>query len=369
MAESNEYDQDGVTKAGRRYVVHDMDDWSSHSDMDRYHRKRRRDDYSTTGDDSKSSSNDTDDDDERDADSDTLGLIKKGMKCELKHQYMGKEYTYGIVSWVDEKPRSMSMEEDGKKVNKADLASFALLIRNRPNYDEMESRDTSIHSIVVQSPLIRKCLKGLLARYPNISLDTKFVTFEHPFQPLFYEWNNIKKASKSETDETTRNHLQLLLDALEPEFHGVFSSVKEFKRHDAISFNHLWAIFKPGDYIYSMKGKTHIALQLKEDPKRITPSSGAAGSDYLSLSCQCIDWNGQQFVRRPQVLNIPEYPGTAGIRSLKAYPLESHLNKEKLKIALRRRGKRFQDLAGTHFMAYKGVTANEKPYYVSILIL
>jgi hypothetical protein len=79
--------------------------------------------------------------------------------------------------------------------------------------------------------------------------------------------------------------------------------------------------------------------------------------------------DGTHFGRSVETIRISEYLGTTPILGLKAFPLSCHPHKEQLEDLLKSRGKRFEQLAGSHYKEYDGFAVswdkegNEVPYH------
>jgi hypothetical protein len=83
-----------------------------------------------------------------------------GMKTGLKHLYSGTEDKQGRFQWQDTIP-----EDIGKAAENDGTAKWALLVRNIKVYNDPR-RILLIHSIVVQSPYLKKFLASVLKSYP-----------------------------------------------------------------------------------------------------------------------------------------------------------------------------------------------------------
>ena len=146
---------------------------------------------------------------------------KPGMKLGMKHLYSGKEDDNGRFQWQDKLP-----EDIGDPAENEETAKWALLVRNVKVYNDPR-RVLSVHSIVVQSPLLRKLLARVLKNYPGVATDLNRLEFTDKFEPLIHRWGELQKAigrlgMETEEERTTRAHAELLQNVLE----------KECKKHD-----------------------------------------------------------------------------------------------------------------------------------------
>jgi hypothetical protein len=270
-----------------------------------------------------------------------------GMNCDVKQLY--KDDIGRHSWWTDRLPL------------RADISTseYAVVVRNVFNdFDEPGDSRIRMHSVVIQSPLLRKILQDLLEGYPGVALKSERLTFTVPFQPLVHRWGAVKSASKSESNPETVSHLQLLISTLETAVDASLRSVKEFHEHHEITFQHLWTIFIPKDLVYTIVDNSECALRLKK-----TEYISVQGQKFLMLHCQYVDWDGNRFGSSSKELFISEYSGSAGLADLPTYPMKYH-GDEGLKERLQQRGRKFETFKGFHYVAYEGVALNtlgEKP--------
>lgn len=108
-----------------------------------------------------------------------------GMKSGLKHFYSGKEDKKGRFQWQEEMPKDVGDPAENEKT-----AKWALLVRNVKVYNDPR-RVLSMHSIVVQSPLLKKLLAGVLKNYPGVTVGLNRLEFCGKFEPLIHRWYGI----------------------------------------------------------------------------------------------------------------------------------------------------------------------------------
>lgn len=103
-----------------------------------------------------------------------------GMNAGLKHLYSGKEDKRGRFQWQTKIP-----EDLGKPAEDADSLKWAILVRHVKVYGDPR-RVLALHSIVVQSPLLKELLKEVLAGYPGVTTSLKRLEFSGNFEPLIH---------------------------------------------------------------------------------------------------------------------------------------------------------------------------------------
>lgn len=267
-----------------------------------------------------------------------------GMLVETKSLYQKKD-SDNKFQWVTEEPIDAVDAAESPET-----AKYAFLVRNKKSYDSRKKYE--IDSIIVQSPLLKKALGIALGKYPGVTTTLDRLVFKAPFACFVHRWQRFTDLLLTAEDETARKHLQLLYDVLEAELKDAIHAKNDLVKNGVITFDHLWTIFEPGELVYNTdEGKERIyelqSTMRCTDQKR--------GVDYLRIQGRGIDWDGTKFGSAWAYLSEYEFEGTRPITSLAAFPFEFHPQKDQLSRALTTRGKLFEDFAGYHYQAYKGV--------------
>jgi hypothetical protein len=266
----------------------------------------------------------------------------KGMKCESKRLYELERHENEIV-WVDDMPEKFQVPAlDDIEAARRD---YAILLRT-----QLVQRQQKVHSIVVQSPLIKSALKGILNNYPGLFLQKDPLVFEAPFKAFVHRWDAFCAACERHDDLKTRQHLILLKENLEPELQPSFNAISNFIKYKVVEFEHLWAIYAPTSIIVAQKDKAECAFRVRKVEVKIQEDQ-----KFLVIQCHYVDWDGEKFGRSLQVLAIAEYEGTAGLGELTAFPLEHHPDKAAIQEQLLERGRKFESLAGILYRSYEGI--------------
>ena len=208
-----------------------------------------------------------------------------------------------------------------------------------------------LHSIVVQSPLLRKPLGNIFVDYEGISTELKNLKFSAPFHEFYYRWHRFETACKDEYHGETKEHLQLLHSVVGKEILPHVESMQDLTQHGLITYEYLWTIFPPGMDIFSKSDGEHRLYQHKSSLYR-TDMSGR--DTYFHLSCRYIDCDGVQFGYVETSLAINVFQGVKKITDLIAYPSYLHTEPEELLKYLHDRGEKFEQLNGCHHMSYNG---------------
>ena len=273
-----------------------------------------------------------------------------GLTCEAKNVYQSKDKD-GRHVWVTEYPKDLHEPVENKET-----AKFALLVRKKKSYDGRKQLE--IDSIIVQSPILKKCLEPVLEDYPGITVSLARLTFKAPFEPFVHRWERFKQAlATAEEGSEEQKHLDLLHSILETELKDLIATKEDHVANGVITFPHLWTIFEPGSLMYTV----HMGHERVFELNSTNVSHGQDGSPVQSIYAWCVDWDGKKMGICHQNLSNGCFDGTTKITNLDVYPLEFHPEKEKLKKKLIERGRLFEKYAGYHYMAYKGVALGYGP--------
>jgi hypothetical protein len=273
-----------------------------------------------------------------------------GMKNGLKHLYSGKEDKKGRFQWQEEVP-----EDIGDPVENDETAKWALLVRNVKVYNDPR-RVLSIHSIVVQSPLLKKLLASVLKNYPGVTVGLNRLEFQGKFEPLIHRWTELQDAIAKlgdDTDDkrTTKAHAELLQETLTKEFKSMIDTSQDMKSKKVMTYEHLWTLFQPGATVFARQDGQETAMTLVETKYGVD----VKGAPCFWLTCKYVDWDGAKFGSNKINLSVPAYTGTRAITTLRVYPIEFHPEGEAVRARLIERGAKAEALAGPNYRAYQGV--------------
>lgn len=250
------------------------------------------------------------------------------------------------------------------------------------------SKVLAIHSVVVQSPLLKHVLSKVLAGYPGVTVGLNRLEFSGKFEPLVHRFTELKaaieglresdhgedgqvnghegqaknsdaegaatedkKSDKRSDNAVKLQHAELLYNLLVTEFQTLLDSSQDMMAKGVMTYEYLWTLFQPGSMIFSRQDGQDRVFRL---------SSARYGVDRDSnpvywLSTSYVDYDGSRFGSQKLNLPIRAYNGTRPITSLSSSPLEYHTNREELEAKLIERGAKFESLAGSHFKSYEGI--------------
>jgi hypothetical protein len=223
----------------------------------------------------------------------------------------------------------------------------ALIVRREPH--PSNNNQAALHSITVQSPLIKKALDGTFEGFEGLNTQLKQLTFKAPFHPFYYRWHRFEKLCQEEQDQETKNHIDLLYAILSKEILPQIEAMEDFIKNKVISFDYLWTIFAPGMEVYTnIDGQDRILLL--RDSRYGANMSG----EFFSLECRYIDCDGSSFGYVETSLEINLFDDVKKLVDLIVIPSHLHPDIGSLIERLHARGDKFEQLNGFHHMSYSG---------------
>ncbi|RFU28818.1 hypothetical protein B7463_g7523, partial [Scytalidium lignicola] len=266
-----------------------------------------------------------------------------GSISDIKSLYLGPEDSRGRAQWLDKYPTDVEEAAETEETQK-----YAVLARKKKCFDGRRKFD--IDSIVVQSPSLKKVLGSVFEGYPGVTCELDRLEFDAPFAPFVHRWLNFTEARDVEKDVKTKEHLDLLHGLLNEELKDTIKALEDCVVHGVTTYKHLWAIFQPGAVIYVRQFGAPKALSFHHGDYEKTQCG-----DAFNLRLEPISWDGSNFGRGNEFINIFSFTGTRPIKDLNACPLSFHPEKEAIKEILIARGEKFEKLAGHHYKSYNGV--------------
>lgn len=239
--------------------------------------------------------------------------------------------------------------------NPSDLdahARYALVTKRVFNKDNVLAKVL----LQVNSSLLLKVFTQVVGFYPTIAtgFDSPF-EMEAPFGMLYHYWDDLESYRSTDIDDTTRMHLNLLLEYMKDELGPAKQQNENVVRRGFVNYDFLWTIYKPGDLQYTSSYGHPRLLRLE---KTFYAESRVIGK-YFEVVCSYVDYDGKDFgqARYSEIMREKEYFGmgnAARITSLKMYPRRFVETGDELETRLRDRGLRFLQYNDVRIMRYRG---------------
>jgi hypothetical protein len=268
----------------------------------------------------------------------------EGSLVSSRSVYRGPADDEGVWTWLDKEPENVPEAAENE-----DTAQYAIITRLKQANDSRKKFE--LDSIVIQSPQLKEALSEVFRNYPGIHCELRRLVFDAPFGPFVHRWDQfLEFRARKDLDKVTAEHIELLYNVMKAELKDVLATMEDYVQHGVITFEHVWSIFQPGTTIYSSSHNgSHGAFTLASGSYVET----RCGKVY-QLALEVIDWNGDDFGRGTEYINLRQFVGTTRIVGLAAFPLSFHPTPDRVKEALISRGKKFEALAGSHYKQYDG---------------
>lgn len=153
-------------------------------------------------------------------------------------------------------------------------------------------------------------------------------------------------------DDPISGHLDELINFIEKTYTDTNSHVQSLLAHGEITYDLLWALFKPNCLLFTTclgTRKPRCVRHVCGEEKR-----NMYGTKYWSLDCRYNDFDGKEIGEVPMDVQITKFRGSKLIHELEAFPIQYHPRVDEVKSELIDCGKRFVSLRGAHHRHCKG---------------
>ncbi|KAK8103198.1 P-loop containing nucleoside triphosphate hydrolase protein [Apiospora sp. TS-2023a] len=267
-------------------------------------------------------------------------IATSGVECDVQMLYPGPPKCNCCTNWVEEYPSNLrstvAQESESKRK--------ALVVRMGVNHGE--GKPLALDSIVVQNQHIKDLLGDVFEGYGGITTNLKKLVFRAPFHAFYYRWARFQDllARQKQEDEGASAYSQLLYNIVEHELKEPMEEASDLCTKGVITFELLWTLFKPGDRVYSY---------VNELDRFFVVTSTEYYGPMFKVHAIHTDWNGHTFGFYATVLSIKAFSGTMKITDLNVHPSSYRTDESLMEDALRARGKKFYDLRGVQYKAYR----------------
>ncbi|KAF3484281.1 uncharacterized protein GIQ15_03605 [Arthroderma uncinatum] len=168
---------------------------------------------------------------------------------------------------------------------------------------------------------------------------------------LYLFLSELVEAQRAVHVEEHGRHLAILVAHVEGAYASISKRLAPLLSIGEITYDLLWAIFKPGSFVYGTCSGTEKPRCVVFDTAQNEEYNGL---EYFCLVTHYLDFDGKEFGLATIRLRIPRFTGLRLIRSLPAFPLAYHPRKDNVRQSLLECGRKFYQLAGIHTRQYHG---------------
>ncbi|KAF8847949.1 hypothetical protein BDZ45DRAFT_811180 [Acephala macrosclerotiorum] len=246
--------------------------------------------------------------------------------------------------WDEEESEYKIEEPSAAKVNTMD--EYVFVMRTRI---DRRTKDPTFY-IDLKSEDLRDILREVLKDVYGLSLVEEKPTIER--HVLFHYLPELESYRASHADTASMEHLDLLIDCVTEIYAPTTQRLLPLLEHGKITYDLLWALFKPNTPVYTTCFGT-------KKPRCVTYDSAEeminmSKKKYLSMDCRFFDFDGKTSGMASMELRIPKFRGTKRIDTLPAFPLKYHPDEKQVKSDLVECGRKFVRLIGTHHCHCQG---------------
>lgn len=271
----------------------------------------------------------------------------EGRDCEL-HVYEKR-----IDSRGDDITLRVGAKADYERV--VDKSHTAALVLFRHYTRNRELTKTTLE---VRSPYIKEAFQAVIKSYPGIKISASGrIVIQGDPRVLFHFQQEIKQYAEESCDPEVSRHLRLCLQymsrTLATEIGAYEMTVTQATIDPGLEHRNLWMAYKPGAVLYWKVEGIESLERLQS--MSLFESSDEVAKDYWWLSTVQLRSDGNHLGYVEHQVVIPHYDGCKAFSQLNIFPLEYHLEKDRVREKLLARGKKYLSLLGIHHQFYDGV--------------
>jgi hypothetical protein len=272
----------------------------------------------------------------------------------VRNLYEGPSKCKCCINWVETAP----------EVPEAKVTPPGTVVTVRYNQDHDAEKALALHSLLVHTKPAKDALRRVFRGLPDIVIaDSSDFVLKRPFEPVFHRWAVLTTMAKAEIvkddeddeddeaqeDDEQVQHLRVVYDILSAELGDFFKEVNDLLADRCVTYKLLWTLFRPGEIV--------VGTNAHGDPQAATVISTKYQSGEkpcFLVYGKCIDSSGVAFGYCRLGMELEPFQGPRLIETLNPKPLSYFPDPERLRNTLVERGRRFAQLTGQLYMAYKG---------------
>ncbi|KAI1061794.1 hypothetical protein LB507_010656 [Fusarium sp. FIESC RH6] len=305
--------------------------------------------------------NDTEDDDDSDSSEGTKKKKKKGKDKKIKNPAFKR-----VDQVWDSNIHNYKLQDTADADTDSQYEDFIFHVRRTFDW-EGKYRTTLVD---IKSKLLRECLQDVIGNVEGISLVDEVPKINPNLLFLYLEdmrshlkalrkakpAGETKKARKKNKGrlKDKRKHLRVMIKYLDHDFESTKESLYPMLESGLITFDLLWALWKPNTLAYTTTyGTTQEPRVFKVEMAQLHRS--IIKGEFYYVDGKYFEFDGKRFGYGSTSVELEEFQGAKKITSLSCYPLQYHQNEDKLRRDLIERGKKFVSLGGVHYKSYQGI--------------
>ncbi|KUI63725.1 ATPase family AAA domain-containing protein 3B [Cytospora mali] len=285
-----------------------------------------------------------------------------------------KKHSYKRVDQVwDNAIHNFKLQDTAESATDKQYSGFCFHVRRTFDW-EGKYKATVVD---IKSKVLRECLQDVIGNIKGVSLVDETPKLDPNMLFLYLEdlRRHLKQLRKQAASppgadraerkkeakrlEEKRKHLKVLVKYIDKDYEHVKNSLYPMLEHGLITFDLLWALWKPNTLAYTTTYGSHDeprVFKVDTAEKHYHLSKG----DFYFIDGKYFEYDGKQFGYGHMMQEIGEFRGAKKITSLNCYPLKYHKNEAQLRKDLVERGKKFVALSGVHYKSHQGMAYYKK---------
>ncbi|KAK7018183.1 p-loop containing nucleoside triphosphate hydrolase protein [Favolaschia claudopus] len=248
----------------------------------------------------------------------------------------------------------------------AEWARYAFVVRQKIRHDRLADSPTITTTLLIRSTFLRNDLFQIMKQLDYVAWHASILKLDPMlvlnFLPRLSELA-IRLSTLDEKEFYRKEHLTFFIEFLQTEYANTIQKISNFVKHGEITFDFMWAVFTPGNVIFSTCNTTGEprAYRLHRIVKQPGRTSLAENPHWV-LTCEYVEaltpspsGNGLEVIFATEKVEIPYFSGVKQIAQLAAYPGHFHPDSEQLQNRLIERGRRWMALRERHHKEYTGI--------------
>lgn len=140
---------------------------------------------------------------------------------------------------------------------------------------------------------------------------------------IFHYREELRDHCKTTAEERSKEeaaHTMLLLDFVDEEYKETDIELQDLLKKHAITYSLLWALFKPGNTVYTM------TYQDQDEPRCFRVGFTDSEDSCFNVEGTYLDHDGKRFGMARTKVSIAAFKGRQAISDLAVYPLQYHVD-------------------------------------------
>lgn len=222
--------------------------------------------------------------------------------------------------------------------------------------------------VTLYSPYIQKVFRAVIRYFPEVYVERRSISFSYPYAPFYYYIDKMQEYVEADKDEDAKREdwHDFRKHFYDTDVGPLHDQVRASLDEENVRFDNLWAVFKPGDMLYTLddfdeahlfvigastfRGRKYGADDFENMIWR-GGSASAGSSERFVIDAWTVTWKGSSkvFSRTVKTFTINFFAGTRAVSSFKIYPIQYHQSgdaeaREQLLDGLEQRGRLWAQL-------------------------